>query len=325
MIANVRGVRGRGVGMLAVLFALVLAAACERVSELPFASPGARTTCVPSPEDLLPWARFHERPLTAFPYMATYSACGKKLVYVAARHQADGRSPTHHLVIKAFEGGDPDPRLVIVEGYVSSTINQPAALTREADLAEDDGSDSEALLAIRLATTLGADFIGGEAPDHYTRAGLTPLGYGPDDQMNFHILRSIERWLREDREPDHRMLDLASHIAAVSANMDPSVRGALDDPLTADGFKAWYKAMNGISFDEGYQRTDAYFTHPRFDRPSADLARAVADIRDRHILETIADGLARYDTVIVVYGGGHHVVQARALEKALGVPVITRL
>lgn len=314
----------RGCGRLLAVFASVLLLGCGQPAEILKTADQTRPTCLPTPADNLPWAQFHEQPITVFPYMATYGACGKTLIYVAARHQADARTPTHQLVIRAFKSFNPGPGLVLVEGYVSTAINQPTELLRKADLEEGQPSDSEALLAIRTAHQMGGDFRGAEAPDDYSLPLLLPLGFDAHDQMNFHILRSIERWMREDQLTDHRELNLADHIERVDAAMAPAVRDALTAPLSVQGFVAWYEAMNGVSFADGYQPEDAYFTHPRFNRRSNDLARAVADIRDRHIVEVIAESLQRHEKIIVVYGGGHHLIHAKALEHALGPPKITR-
>jgi len=52
-----------------------------------------------------------------------------------------------------------------------------------------------------------------------------------------------------------------------------------------------------------------------------EVSHAVGQVRDAHLVRTIAELLNRFDRVLVVYGAGHHVQQAEVLAAMIGEPL----
>ncbi len=87
-------------------------------------------------------------------------------------------------------------------------------------------------------------------------------------------------------------------------------------------FKKWYKSKNGHAFkpqiidsEESAPDTEGtYFTNR--------LSLAVARVRDRFIVQKIAERLDKDQIVLNVFGASHLATQTRSLEKMLGKPVL---
>jgi hypothetical protein len=239
---------------------------------------------------------------------------------VAAIHGNDPNSPTFQTVRAAFAHGPID--FVIVEGFPEKMGTSPGRMVEFARRVAGAREDGEPFLAIRLATDLGAGFTGGEPTDSDVLRGVTPKGMSASDLFGFYVLRQIEQWEREGRISGPRDPMLDEQIKRFSVNF-ASNTGVPPEELSAvatlDGWKAWYRSVNGIEFERGYRHEDAY--------PSTVGSRAtnamddkVTDVRDQYIVGVIAGALDAHDNVLVVYGGSHNVVQAPALEAAFGRP-----
>ncbi|MEZ5997888.1 MAG: hypothetical protein R3B98_04275 [Hyphomonas sp.] len=304
----------RTIILTVTLSASVLLGACA----IPPAPAVVATPCVIAPENVLSWAKFgtlEERPL---PYAEAYSGCGKTLVYVAAEHGNDPGSETYRLVSQSFADARPD--FVVLEGFPFEMGISPEALRDYAAEVAGTPGDAEPYFAVRLAQAAGVAFVGGEPTDAAVVAAATRAGMSAADVFGYYIVRLIPQWMRSETlsAADDERLDteIRSYAAQFAEDADIDI-SALADVDTIDTFKAWYSAKNGLDFQTGYRPEDAWpsgaLPDPRVTNRLADI---VSDAREQHIVSVIAGAVEKHNTVLVVYGGSHHLVQAPAFEKA---------
>lgn len=277
-------------------------------------------TCAIDSGLVRPWAEYqHVRQVQEVPYAVEYRACGKRLIYVAARHTNVPQSATFRLVRTAF--AQASPQFVIVEGFPASFGTSPVRMRDHARQVNGGAADGEPFVAIRSAVEAGIGFSGGEPTDSDVLAAVRADGLGTEDLFAYYVLRNIEQWRREQRitGPDDPALDDRIRQLAAAFARDATVPiDNLAPVATLSGFKAWYEAKNGITFDAGYRVEDAFPTTSTIARATNRISDQVNAARDRSILNVIARALHDHDTVLVVYGASHHAVEAPALEHAFG-------
>jgi hypothetical protein len=284
----------------------------------------ATADCRIDPSQALSWSQFATlTPAVEPPSMSTYEGCGRRLVYVAAVHSNDPTGKTFTLVRTAFE--KTKPQFVVLEGFEESMGSSPAALVAHSAKVAGTPGDAEPYLSVRLAQATGVPFIGGEPEDSDILAEVRTKGMTARDMFATYVLRQIEQWVRETK--------LASHTdpkldALIRDYAKPFARDAkipvteISDIATADAFKAWYKATNGVAFDTGYKPQDAWPITPESNRPTNRLIVFIPDARDKHILGVINRSLETKPVVLVVYGASHLDIEAPALEAAFGKPAV---
>jgi hypothetical protein len=142
----------------------------------------------------------------------------------------------------------------------------------------------------------------------------------PADVFGYYIVRLIPQWMRSETlsAADDEKLDTEIRAYAIQFAQDAGVDlDALAEVDTLIGFKTWYAARNGLDFQTGFRPEDAWPSGALDDQREMNrLSDIVSDARDQHIVSVIAGAVDAHDTVLVVYGGSHHLVQAPAFEKA---------
>lgn len=173
----------------------------------------------------------------------------------------------------------------------------------------------ETAYAIILADSMGVPFIGGEPGDGVVVQSLLDQGYSYQDLLGFYFLRQVPQYLRAGRLGDEEE-QFAGFISSLREEM--KVPASLE--FSYSDFLGWYQERNLEPFNPD-MASDAV-------KPLADgeyftqrLSAQVGKVRDRFILETVAQTLEKHDRVAIVYGSGHLVTQRKALETYLGAPV----
>ena len=301
----------------AAILAALMSVSMLAVAGAASAAPASRD-CRIDPNLVRPWRDFHGMRQKRASYAREYRGCGKRLIYVAAVHGYGPDSPTYRTVRAAFADGPID--FVIAEGFPEQFGTSPARMIEYSKRVDGSREDAEPYLSIRLATAAGAAFSGGEPSDSDVLRIVKTEGMSTEDLFGFYVVRLIEQWEREGRisGPNDPGLDKQIKAFAPIFERDAGVSAQeVSTVATAEGWKAWYRAVNGIDYARGYRHEDAY--------PSGSSSRAtnrmsdkVADARDHYIIGVIARALSTHDNVLVVYGASHDVVEAPALEAAFG-------
>jgi hypothetical protein len=260
-------------------------------------------------------------PRRRLPYTALYERAGRRLVFVAARHDVAPRGATFRAVDRAFAM---NPNALVVEGLPTSMGRSPPQIAAEARRASADMKRAQSYFrgepghALLVALARGIPFWGGEPDEADIDRGLIAQGYAPGDIAGVKMLQ----WLPQGR------------IAGVYGdNADPRFRAFLEETarqiaadfgaalvFDRDIYERWHARLFGVSVyaDRRYlERLD-----PAGEGKAAALSRAMTLLRDRHVFAVIMRTLADHNRTLVVYGGAHLATQAHALEASLGRPRI---
>lgn len=290
------------------------------------AVPGIAGDCAIDATKATSWAQFgtlvsKQTP----PVIATYKGCGRTLTYVAAEHSNDLKSPTFTLVKRAFDRAK--PKALVLEGFPSQWGENPKPLVEHSKSVANTPGDAEPYFSIRLALNANVKFIGGEPNDSDILAAVKSQGWSADDLFALYVLRQIEQWKRSQEigaHTDPKLRDSIAQYAVIFARdavVPPSEFAAVS---TLEGFKSWYKRVNGVDFETGYRPEDAWPPSDSSNRKSNAMTAAISDVRDRHILSVIDASLKANGEVMVVYGASHHDIQAPALEASYGAAKYAR-
>ncbi len=273
-------------------------------------------TFVADPSLLVPWSGEAQRRMPEPPYVARYEHEGKSLSYVAARHEHAVGNATFELVERELEAFRPD--VVLVEGL--ETVHGPSPAFYLEGVERTQRGDSypmgEAGFAASLASAAGIPFFGGEPSEEEIRDSVVVDGMELRDLVYFYVVRQVPQWKRTGEDQEFSFEELFSKALAHYRRALSLEDDTLDDPRA---FEAWYRDRNGRPFRYEEITTEVcapvaglLFTN--------DMSLAIGEVRDTHIVRTIAGLLNEHDRVLVVYGAGHHVQQEKVLEKMLGTP-----
>lgn len=258
-------------------------------------------------------------PRRAAPFTARFRHLGRRLDFVAARHDVAPEGETFRAVRAAFTRLE--PRVVILEGFPTAWGYSPQRM-RDLLAAAEAGGPLDSYLrgepgyAMRLALSGGVRFIGGEPASHDVDQGLYAMGYAREDIAGVKMLQ----WLPQGRiageveaAADPRLADYLERAAArVAADFQPQI------PYSRAAYEAWHERQFGRSVHadpELFQRLD-----PSRAGRAAEISRAMTLLRDRHLYALIIATLVPAARTLVVYGSAHYITLRRALEAVLGRP-----
>jgi hypothetical protein len=241
------------------------------------------------------------------------------LVFVGAVHENQTDSATFRMINDAYVGFKIDS--VIAEGYPKSRGPNPPRLLEYASEESRDGfqEGGETVPTVLGALREGARVWGGDPDDADLKVRLIAEGFQPEDVLGYYVLRVLPQWMREQRaenpeDPRLRQLVDDELVRARGAlQLDRSVLPSFDE------WANWYQALNGkplsaeFSMEEVGPLQDGSF-------PSNRIGAAVSRARDAFLHELIIDQLRSGQTVLVVFGGSHLMIQRPALDAALGDP-----
>lgn len=284
-----------------------------------FMPANAAPSCTIDPTRVLSWGTYHTlKEPSDDTYTVDYAGCGKRLIYVAAKHSNDPKSKTFSAVTAAL--AEKGVGFVVLEGFPSNMGVNPAPLVEHSAKVAGTPADAEPYLGVRLARAAKIDFSGGEPTDSEILASVKTTGLTEKDLFAFYVLRQIEQWTRSQRltgSTDPRLADEIKRYAPIFARDAGVGVDTFADVATLSGFKSWYEAKNGIAFDKGYRPEDAYPSSPG-SRTTNAISDKVSDARDRHIVSIVGGALEKHDVVVIVYGASHHLMEAPAFEAAFG-------
>ncbi len=258
-------------------------------------------------------------------FSAVYRIGDKTLIWLGARHATKTESLTFQLIAGYYDQFAVDT--VILEGEVTAdTPNAPDLIAyARAGLAEEkDGFQprGETVPAVLGAFSNGAAIYGGEPDDSEIINRLTEQGISKADILGFYTMRSIPQWIRERKiadagDPNIEVLlkdELAWHRSNLGFSPD-----ILPD-LSA--WQAWYRAINGKALAADFTTEEA---GPRADGRfgTNTIGAAISKARAAHLHEVTISHLNTGQTVLVIYGASHLMIQRPALDLALGAPCYT--
>ena len=247
------------------------------------------------------------------PFVARYERRGKRLSYIAARHESGLDSATFALIRAEFAARP--PQLVIVEGIPRNAGDNSPAFVK---LINSDPLRMESYYAASLALAGSAVFAGGEPAPQEIKQWLLSKGYTEKDIFGYSILTEIPVWRRQGGAES-----FSGFYSAASRNAGRMYKLTGAALMSESELAAWYSQRNKKQLDSGaitiqetapYNAADSLFTQK--------MDYQVARVRDAAVCRAIAEGLNRFDRVLVVYGAGHFGMEQKILRKMLGRPVL---
>ena len=246
------------------------------------------------------------------PYVAAFGRDNAQLRYIAAKHHGDIASPTLKTVKQLFD--DFKPQVVIVEGVPNEGVVSPSWYLQYARLHEKTGfrhGGGETAYAAKLAGDLGIDFVPAEPTDKVKLEGLLAKGYTAADFLCWNTCQLLHGNNIGEKDAPHRLTSNLQNVAR-SAGLEPAT-------ISFDMFKVWYAEKMGQDFNPLAAAKDN-MSPSKKGNFLQQLTQAVDDVREPHIVRTVAERMEKFDRVLVVYGSSHLAKQSPVLEKMLGKP-----
>ena len=240
------------------------------------------------------------------PYLAEFKSQGNILYYLAAAHENSTTSKTFRLIEQCFQKFKID--LVILEGFKTARGVSPKDIL-ESFLNGNEGDffrGGESSFAAIAASQRGISFVGGEPEFVDIERHLKKCGYSSQDIEGFYFVQQVPQMRRDG--------SLARASVECYWKSDK-------DQFSFSDFKNWYRQRNNKEFDA--QNIPAEETAPWFHGElfTQQISAQISTVREKHIVQTIADSMNQHEHVFVVYGAGHLAMQALILEDMLGKPV----
>jgi hypothetical protein len=275
----------------------------------------------PAPEKLEPWTTSlrDRQPEDAF--AAVYKRGRHRLVFVAAQHANRDDSLTFRLIRDAYAAFQFDT--VIAEGFATSRGANPASIFEYVGESEAraDGfvEGGETVPTVLGARQEKAKLWGGEPDDLDVKAHVIAEDLSGTDLLGLYALRNIPQWIGE-RKIEH----------AGDPRLKPLVEAALARDRTAlqlpsnvlagyTEWANWYQGLNGKPLGAGFATEEI--------GPLADgkfktnhIAFSVSRARDAHLHKLIISHFNAGESVLVVCGGSHLMIQRPALDATIGPP-----
>lgn len=253
-------------------------------------------------------------PLAA-PFVSAFNRAGKSLHYIAARHEGGLQSPTLRTVNAEFEKFR--PHVVILEGMPNTGEVSPSWYLEHcrAQAREDFAAGGEASYAAVLAGERGIDFVSGEPSDRNLYEGLAAQGFTRADFLGWHITVVMR----------HHIEGGVLEAAAVGTLVERQAQNILygigveGESFSSADFRAWYRDRMGCDFTlGGLAAIDGSPSRARDANALQAIMSAADNVREPHIVKTIAQQLEAHDRVLVVYGSAHLGKQEAVLRKMMG-------
>lgn len=275
----------------------------------------------PAPEKLEPWTTSlrDRQPEDAF--AAVYKRGRHRLVFVAAQHANRDDSLTFRLIRDAYATFQFDT--VIAEGFATSRGVNPPSIFK---YAAESGPKADGFVegGETVPTTLGArqenaKLWGGEADDLDIKASVLAEGLSEADLLGFYVLRNVPQWIGERKIKDAGDAQLKPLVEAALAKSRAALHLPADVLASFAEWTEWYEDLNrkrigvGFATEEVGPLADGKFGTNR-------IAFAISRARDAHLHKLIINHLNAGESVLVVFGGSHLMIQQPALDAAIGQP-----
>lgn len=288
---------------------------------LMFLSGCAAAPLRPAPEKLAPWTTSlrDRQPEDAF--AAVWKRGDRRLVFVAAKHANRVDSLTFRLIRDAYATFQFDT--VIAEGFATSRGANPPRVfeyaAKNGPTADGFVEGGETVPTVLGARQENAKLWGGEPDDLEVKAQVLAAGLSTADLLGLYALRNIPQWIGErkiEHAGDPRLKPLVEEVLAedrAALQLPPDVLAGYSE------WAAWYQRLNGkplgadFATEETGPLADGKFGTNR-------IAFAVSRARDAYLHNLIITHLQAGESVLVVFGASHLMIQRPALDAAIGPP-----
>lgn len=254
------------------------------------------------------------------PYLAHFNKDGVSLVYIAALHDYGENSPTFKTIKRAF--AEFSPRVVIVEGVTEIDEQKRAAIVAESKqcVAENFRKCGENLYGVYLASVNNVPWTSAESPNQFVKNELLKASFTERDLCFFYFARQISQLVIEKDLRQNNFDQIANETIMAFAN-----KLNIAENMTSAMFKSWYQEKMKEPFV--LSKFDSEMVAPTVGlnmRFLNKISAAVGRIRDKYIVNVVANQLNQNQKVLIIYGGSHLLTEFDALVDMLGSPKIIR-
>ncbi|MEW6252292.1 MAG: hypothetical protein AB1716_16760 [Planctomycetota bacterium] len=239
-----------------------------------------------------------------FPYILASTAGRGRLLYIGTRHFFDPADPQAALIGTLWN--EFRPTLAFNEGGNPPTL---------ASASEAIARYGEPGLVRHLAARDGVPVRNIEPPEAEIAAALTGAGHTAAEVKLFLVL------LAYDSQRRARSDETAEQFITRALRIESLTPGLEGPPNNLDEFAALYDEL--FPLGPGWREVPReWFAPTCTDTLLNRCARRMSQYRDRHMVNVLADAVARGERVFAVVGGSHTVMQEAALRSR--VPALTR-
>jgi hypothetical protein len=251
------------------------------------------------------------------PYLVSYKASNKELVYLVTNHTSKIDSKTHRAIDKTLKDFKPDIVIVEVPHYeveLSHNVLKNCDLTSRC---------TEGLYAYMRANDLKIKVIGGEPQDREVLINSIANGMSEDEILFFYTFRGVASWRQGDPQrayaPENPIEEIKKFIRGNKKRLD------LDNSnFGYEDFIFIYEKNMSKAFD--FKDTRYHDIAPYKDGHYIQKLSVVVDkTREVSILKKLEDFINQSSKVFIVYGSGHFVKHRPVLKKAFESETIISL
>lgn len=287
-------------------------------------APATSTTTgslIARPDKLRPWTTLlrDEQPEEAF--AAVYRSGRHHLIFVGAVHANQVGSRTFRIIRDAFSSFRLDT--VIAEGFPTARGPNPQSIFK---YVSENGPDKDGFVEAGelVPTALGArdepaTLWGGEAQDTDVKARVLAQGLSVEDLLGFYVLRNIPQWIREKQITSAGDPGLRSLVESALVQNREKLQLRQDVLPGFEQWSAWYESRNGKPIGASFATEEAGPLADGKFRTNA-IAYAVSRVRGAYLHELVVDHLNKKESVLVVFGASHLMIQRPAFDAVLGAP-----
>jgi len=254
-------------------------------------------------------------------FAAVYKRGPHRVVFIGAQHANRDDSLTFRLIRNAYSTFQFDT--VIAEGFATSRGVNPPSVFRyasESGLTADGFVEGgETVPTVIGARQESAKLWGGEADDLDVKAHVLAEGISSADLLGFYVLRNIPQWIGErkiENAADPRLKPLAEEALVKNRT---ALKLPADVLARYADWAEWYAGLNRKPLGVGFQTEEV--------GPLADgkfgtnrVAYAISRARDIYLHNLIISHVNAGESVLVVFGASHLMIQRPALDAAIGQP-----
>jgi len=243
-------------------------------------------------------------------HVFTIEKNGKKLVYFGTAHTNKKEDPLFTEIQKQFD--EAKSHMMFVEGMRHLNEMKEQYRSQYASKSLDDcKNEGDPSFALKLAVDAGIDFESPEPRQGDEIRHVLELGYEKKDIYAYYMYRIIYQYQRGETSPTvegckiylQRYMDVfRTNSEWDSDELDVLERHMLEEIGTGDKNR-FKRSIDPIPWDgKEYGNINK-------------VSDASGRYRDVYILSRIIEGLKKYDTVFVVYGASHAVIEEPALRE----------
>ncbi len=254
---------------------------------------------------LLTWDEYNQKEF-ATPYIFTLEKGGQKLIYFGANHSFDPkheqfekiRSLWNSFLNETVEG----KRLMVIESHISNIVT---------DEQEAIIKTGEVGFAALLAHSAQCPYMCFEPRVKDVFETLLK-SYTKDELIYHDIIQSAFQWNNLTKKPDFK--EYIEHYL----KWDAKELGWTDFDFSYKNIERIHQEMFGKALDKNDRKLFYDIIDPSQKNGIInEVSREVDLVRDSRVVETIKSEWEKNNSIFVVYGSGHAVIQEPALRKLL--------